>query len=294
VLALQRTAGNRAVTSRLLQRNGGGVQSQRPVPGQWVRSDRSHGPRSPVYADNLDRLNAHISEYIAASHYTNPLHRDLVHHYVWGLGAPFRLTRAQMQQAVRSGSPHLNILGDRRWAQVQQLEEQLAATIQGGAASASSPVSTASSIFCDDDLPSLGEFSVFLEGTLTATKGSELPPAERQAIDARAEENVFRNSLLRRLGSVNNRPIRQLPVEPLEEDAIYFSFTGTMHWFDRWDFDPHIPAAQGEPGAFPQTRTDDAERGVRLAHSQLPGDPFDVTTATVPVTQRPGAPAATY
>jgi hypothetical protein len=67
-----------------------------------------------------------------------------------------------------------------------------------------------------------------------------------------------------------------------------------MHWFDRWDFDPHVPAARGSPGSFTQTRTPDAEQGVSLAHDLLPGMPFDVTSETVAVTQRFATRAAMY
>jgi hypothetical protein len=75
-------------------------------------------------------------------------------------------------------------------------------------------------------------------------------------------------------------------------------FSGTMSWWDRWDFDPLVPDESAPPGS--QTapgsggRSEDAEWGTRLAHTFLPGTPFDVTSDTVPVRQKPNDPGASY
>jgi hypothetical protein len=146
VLALQRTAGNVA-TSRRLARNGGGAQHRDAAQGETVRSDRSPGP-GPPFPDSFLGLNTLILEYLAAHHYANPLHQELVRHYVWGYGDPLRPTRAQMQQVIRSDSPHLSIVGDTRWAAVQQLEDALERTVRapGGSGTATASISTSTSL----------------------------------------------------------------------------------------------------------------------------------------------------
>ncbi|WP_410670244.1 DUF4157 domain-containing protein [Amycolatopsis sp. cmx-4-68] len=56
-----------------------------------------------------------------------------------------------------------------------------------------------------------------------------------------------------------------------------WSFTGSMRFSDFWDFDPKPFGTSGRPVA--------AEIKVRIAAMGLPGRPFAITSATVPVTQ---------
>ena len=295
LLVLQRSAGNRAVAG-LLQRQT--APWNVPALGTPVRSERSRGlmqGRPPVIPtsgtptldpDAPGRLAlggyTAIAQWVASRNNANPLHRELVEHYVHGEGAPFRLTRAQMHQVLHSGSDHLNILGTTRWAEVMRAQEALrpvARTAPTGMASM--PVRSTAVVACDDDLPSLGGFTCHIEGTLTGTLGSRLPSSEAAAIDLRA-------NLWSRL--YEGRPPPGLEVNPVDENAVYFRFAGTMNWEDTWDFDPNVP----DPHGSPQMRSEGAERDTRLAHHFLPGDPFPITSETVPVTQAPETHGAVF
>ncbi|MFD2470623.1 eCIS core domain-containing protein [Amycolatopsis silviterrae] len=65
-----------------------------------------------------------------------------------------------------------------------------------------------------------------------------------------------------------------------------WTFTGTMHFYDFWDFDPKPFGRSGRP--IP------AELKVRLAAAGLPGRPFAINSATVPVTQANTDPRAMW
>jgi hypothetical protein len=206
VLAMQRTAGNRAVTGRLQRNNSGQVAG--PAAGRPVRSDASPAQGPPA-----------------------------------GWADPSTL--------AGGGSAG----DDARRPDRRRRPGVLTAQIR-----------TSATVSCDDHLPLPGSSTAHIEGTMTASRGHLLSPAERQAIETRASDAELRNQLVARLGSA-----RRVRAEAFDPDEVYSSFAGTMHWYDRWDFDPHVPAAPGSPGSFPQQRTPDAEEGVRHPMTICPG-----------------------
>ncbi|MBF6340692.1 hypothetical protein IU450_33085 [Nocardia abscessus] len=247
----------------------------RRPPGYWT----GHHISGPADFGTQGLLDVVLAE-IAAHRYDNPLHRELTRHYVFGGGAPFHLDRRRMTQVIRPGSNHLNILGSSHWREVERIKQALTEPA-ARARAATAPVRTSAVVVCDDDLPSLGAFTAFVEGTITARFGSALTPEEAAGIELRSQ-------LRSRLPSRSGRPAR--PAEPVHSDSIYYEFHGTMRWEDEWNFDPQTP----DPHGFPATRTADAERVTRLAHDHLPGMPFHVSSETVQVTQIYDAPAATW
>ncbi|MEV0299366.1 hypothetical protein [Nocardia sp. NPDC050710] len=294
LLALQRTAGNAAaadLAQRLrplaIQRDGPSPQEDPAVrPGVRVRAGDPTPPsylrRPPGHylipraSDVLDRVLAEI----AAHAYDNPLHRELTRHYVFGGGAPFALDRQRMTQVIRPGSNHLNILGSSHWREVERIKQALTGPA-ARARDATAPVRTSAVVVCDDDLPSLGAFTAFIEGTITARFGSALTPEQAAGIELRSQVRG-------RLPSWPGHSSR--PAETVHPDRIYYEFHGTMRWEDDWNFDPQTP----DPHGFPATRTANAERVTRLAHDYLPGMPFHVSSETVQVTQLPDSPAASW
>lgn len=243
---------------------------------------RSAGPLGPQPTAGTEAAADLILEQIAARFHDNPLHRELTSHYVHGGGHAYHLTVARMRQVLHSGSSRLNILGDPRWTQMQQVIRTLEVEAnRSGVASA--PVRTSlAGVGCDADLPSLGGFTVHIAGVTTARRGATLPEANVNAIELRSQ-------LRNRLGPPR-RGEPAPPIEAVDPNTVYYQFSGTMNWEDDWNFDYHIP----DPHGVPQTRTPTAERNTRLAHDWLPGMPFHITSETVPVTQGFGTSAATW
>ena len=62
----------------------------------------------------------------------------------------------------------------------------------------------------------------------------------------------------------------------------FAQFEGTMHWTDRWDFEPHTAAQQNAPSGRGQS----GERLAWAGRNMLPGTPFDITSETVRCSQR--------
>ena len=66
-----------------------------------------------------------------------------------------------------------------------------------------------------------------------------------------------------------------------------WNFSGTMNFHDYWDFDPK-PFNSGSGRPIP------AEIKVRVANTALPGQPFDINSVDVPVSQKSGDDKASW
>jgi len=256
---------------RITNRTGTGVQRQEeqteerlPERGERVvpTGRRALGPM-PMIDPHTGEVNLYpwIAAWLAANKYDNPLHKELVYHYVYAEGATFELTQDKMMQVTASGSRRVNFFHPTRFpavtAAMKTLEVNLLA--QGGASrmvseefGATASISTHGVGYCDSDKPSLGGFTIILNGTL--------------------EARMLANS-----------------------DTVNYEFTGTMRWIDYWDFDPMRPAKPGEEEqSRPKWRSEDAEEGVRKANKFLPGLAFHIESPDVPVTQRDGDEGARW
>lgn len=265
-LSMQAAAGNRAVARVLnAQREAGQhasaqrqSQNRSPSAGENVSSDprQALGPLPGAFARD-DPLGAmgpgpaiytRLAEWLARRHYSNQLHGELVSHYVRGNAAPFVLSRARMVQVIAPGGIGLNFLwDDTRWSRIHDAQRQIQSQLASGQQQTVTVwVNDQSVVACDRDKPTLGAFTCWVDGAVTGFRGAQDPNSG--------------------------------------DTALEFSLDGTMHWYDWWDFDPHVSDSRG----FPQTRTADAERGTRRAHDWLPGRPFAVTSDTVRVRQPRG------
>ena len=212
-----------------------------------------------IQSKQAEKMYAAVMAEAAARAYGpgHQLHRDLVYHYVYGGGAPFALDAGRMKEVIAPGGGNtwLNFFQSpfgRITAKMKELEGRLPQSSDAEEnREVSAEVSDQAAVGCDADKPSLGMFTVMVNGTLTA----------------------------RRKGT--------------DSDEVVFEFTGTMRWFDVWDFDPRLKAtaqqqAEAE-GKLPiSTRTKKAEEDTRTAHDFLPGKGFNVDTPDVPVTQKSG------
>jgi hypothetical protein len=251
LVALQGSAGNRVVAdllarNRVLQRVTGEAESWSiPRVGDPVRVDNSRSFRGYLghAAEAMIPMLPNLTEYFAAHHYTNPLHRELVAHYVHGRGRPFHLTREQMTQVLHPGSwGQLDLLGDaQNYPQIAAAKDTIRTRLEV-TPTATIWVNERAGLVCDDDLPSLGGFTAWVDGAVTGSRGS---------------------------AAVGRDP-----------ETPFFTFEGTMHWHDWWDFDRHVPDPNGR---LQQRRTPAGEAGTRLGADFLPGQPFSVDTVTVPV-----------
>lgn len=299
VLALQRTAGNRAVAAFLKRgslehararnsRNRRSIarQAQARVPGRPHEGEpyvSEHWPPavswrpSPVLPPGVGATLSGTQQYLAsyAANVYGPghqLHRELTYHYVYGNGRPFHLPHRRMYEVIAPGprsdaelrrGKGINLFDftGRNFSGIQTASAQLRARLDAAGEYTSASVELADRGFatCDDDKPSLGGFTCTVRGTLTAFGGGSSP------------------AMAAWMGTT-------------------WLFEGTMRWYDRWDFDIHRPAtraeivrAEREGRTLPaQTRPLRAEQGVRDAASHLPGTPFDVHSDEVPIRQTSG------
>ncbi|MGY2010541.1 hypothetical protein ACW9HJ_26225 [Nocardia gipuzkoensis] len=246
-------------------------------PSGYYASNDLPGP-SNAYGNQL--LIDYLLAMTAAGVYENPLHGELTRHYVFGGGAVFHLDRRRMTQVIRPGSNHLDVLGGRQWREIEPIKQSLIepATRAG---TASATVRTNAVVVCDENLPSLGAFTAFIEGTITAHRGNTLPATQAATIELLAPvHNTFSYG----------PDLVPHPAPAVRPDHTYYEFRGTMHWEDEWNFDPQTP----DPHGFPSTRTPGAEWATRMAHNHLPGMPFHVRSDTVQVSQMLGFPGALW
>jgi hypothetical protein len=116
---------------------------------------------------------------------------------------------------------------------MKELEGQLPQTSdQEENREVSAAVSDRAAVGCDADKPSLGMFTVMVNGTLTA----------------------------RRMGT--------------DSAEVEFEFSGTMRWFDVWDFDPRLKATvqqqQEANGDLPIKHSHEEGRGGHPDRARLP------------------------
>jgi len=273
LLDLQRLAGNRAVLQ--VMRDADGPQREYPGPTTPVRPSQTPALGPLEDPDDLDRFRhgdresgftayTSIVVWLAGRKYDNALHKELVRHYAFGKGRTFPLPRAKMEQVIEPGHKALRLFSPsfaNLWAAHREVKQQMAAE-HGVQQGQTSPVTDELTVTrpiedratVDCQYPTLGAFQCRIHGTLT---------------------------------------VRWMP----NMRDFDIQFAGTMSWFDRWDFDPLVPDESAPPGsAAPGKggRSEDAERGTRLAHTFLPGTPFDVVSETVAVHQRPNDVGASY
>ena len=185
------------------------------------------------------------------------LHRDLVYHYVYGGGAPFALEAGRMGEVIAPG-------GGNTWLNFFQ-----------------SPFNgiTAKMKELEAQLPRMSD----------AEENRQLSAevSDQAAVGCDPDKPSLGMFTVMVSGTLTARR------KGTDSDEVEFEFTGTMRWFDVWDFDPRLKATaqqQAEAGGkLPiSTRTKKAEDDTRTAHDFLPGKGFNVDTPDVPVTQKSG------
>jgi hypothetical protein len=261
---------SRALARAVLARNG--QQTEPPGVGEpFVPDPRPAHP--PYHLEPLDpaaspeeiqvkqgqKLYAAVMAEAAARAYGpgHPLHRDLVYHYVYGDGAPFALEAERMKEVIAPAGPNT-------WLNFFQ-----------------SPFNGITAKMKE------------LEGRLPQTSDAE----ENREVSAEVSDQaqVGCDGDKPSLGMFTVMVTGSLTARRKGTDSaeVEFEFTGTMRWFDVWDFDPRLKATAEQlataEGKLPiSTRTKTAEEDTQTAHDFLPGRGFNVDTPDVPVTQKTG------
>jgi hypothetical protein len=287
VLQLQASGGNRAVASLLhreqspeaavVQRPALAVlhrqQTDVPHKGEATVPDPSpaRGPlldEEPSVFDDPTSVMARATltfaaAKIAADHYDHPLHKELVYHYVFQYGRPFALDQSNMTQVIAVGSKNLNLLGG-SFPLIKQKMPELEKRVP--------QMSDPSSQVSDPTGPPGAASEEISDQAVVGCDGDK-PSLGRFTVTVKGTLTARANP---------------------DTGATMFEFSGTMRWFDVWDFDPDLKAKVNEEVAQKLVRTTDAERGVRLAHDYLPGTPFNVDTEDVAVSQKTGDTGAQW